>query len=118
MERIEMPALFIKMSILPYFSMVLLTTSILSASILTSETMGKLSIPCFVSSSLTSKRGSFFRPVMTIFAPSCPKANANAFPIPDDAPVMITTLFFILQNSINSSNHKNLFRIIFLESQN
>ena len=33
---------------------------------------------------------------MTILAPSRPKENAKAFPIPDDAPVIITTLSFFL----------------------
>ncbi len=90
---IDMPALLINTSILLYFSTVLSIKFLQSSIFLTSVFTENASPPCFFSSSSTFFSSLSLRAARTTFAPWPANSYAHAFPMPEDAPVITTTLF-------------------------
>src|ERR1700722_11353144 len=86
-----MPALFTRMSSLPYFCTVASTTAFQSASLVTSRRMNSAVPLARVMSAATCWPSSSNMSAITTLAPSFANRRAVATPIPDAAPLMIAT---------------------------
>jgi hypothetical protein len=91
-----MPALLINTSILPNASTVFLTKFSQSLTTLTSVTTEIASALYCLTSDRTASNFSELRAAKATLLPFFENSIASALPIPDDAPVIITTFPFIL----------------------
>src|ERR1700761_3196974 len=109
--RIEMPALLMRISILPKVRTACFTSCSQSSSLVTSQpTATALMLYCCCKDCAILHKVTYWRAPNTRLQPRRANSSANDLPMPDEAPVIITILSF---NFIGSRVHLQAFYFYF-----